>query len=358
MLERIDPFRLKQLFDWGNLLVEELGDLGQDLRFLRALRRAFLPLPYVERQRPVDTAIFPPLQVRPHPRLAGKRVGLVASGGSGATVALCGVKRALEEADVQVAAISVCSGSAIWGALLAAGLSAQEMVDCSMRWRPVELVEVDLAALARIPFTAARGFLGIVSADGLERTLLRDTRGLTVGRAPIPAYAIVLNMDKNEVGYFGPHNQPEMPLARMARVAMALPLFVHPVRVGEHYYVDGGAADIFPITPLLRYERPFDHLIGMNVIMPAGFRGEDVSGWLDRPGAILRTSRQLYHLHWLELARRQLEQVGDRFTLLEPLPYSEIYGSKFFEVFVDNRAWPEIILKAYAHTRERLAALR
>ena len=171
MLERLDPFRLKKSFDVINAFIEEMGDVRQDLRFLRALRRALVRLPLVDRDPPLDTAIFPPLKVKPHPLLAGKRVGIVASGGSGATVALCGIKRALEEADVDVAAISLCSGSAIWGALLAAGLSAQEMVDCSMRWNPAKLIEFDFKGLARIPFTAGIGFKGIARADGLERTL-------------------------------------------------------------------------------------------------------------------------------------------------------------------------------------------
>jgi hypothetical protein len=65
-------------------------------------------------------------------------------------------------------------------------------------------------------------------------------------------------------------------------------------------------------------------------------------------------SRQLWHAQHIELARQQLEQVKDRALLLEPLPYTEIVGAKFYEVLLDNQRWPDFILRAYHNTKERL----
>lgn len=356
MLDWIDPFALKDKFDGVNVLRQELGDLRQDARFLDALRRALLPPPLGGRRVVHDTTLFPPLEVRPHPVLAGKRVGLVTSGGSGALVTLCGVKRALEEAAVDVAAISVCSGSAIWGSMIAAGLAAQEMVDLCLNWRPEEILDVDWAGIATFPLRLGRGFDGIARGLALERTLDRAYRGMTLGETKVPYYAIVLDIDRNELGYMGPHNRPDVRLATMARVAIALPLFVKPVEIGGTHYVDGGVVNIFPVAPLLELEKPLDYLIGVNVILPPGFRGEDISGWRGRPLSILEPSRQLYHAQWIALARQQLEAAGDRMLLLEPLPYTEIAGSKFFEIFIDNIRWPAHILTAYRYTRDRLAS--
>jgi NTE family protein len=358
MLATTDPFRLKRLFDLGNILFAEFGDLKQDARFLKAVRRNFLPLPFLEERPRLDTAIFPPLEVKPHPVLAGKRIGLVTSGGSGALVTLCGVKRALEEADVKVAAISVCSGSAIWGSMIAAGFSAQQMVDLCFGWKPADYLDLDWDKLLALPVSLGRGFAGFLRGAAIERTLDAAYGGVTLGRTSIPYYAIVLNIDTNRTEYFGPHNHPEVPLARMARVAIALPLFVQPVRFGDHLYVDGGVVNIFPVEPLLRYEQPFDHLLGVNVIMPPGFGGEDITGWLDLPHAIFRASSQLYHAQWLELARIELAKVKEKMLLLEPLPYSEIAGTKFYEAFIDNEKWPGHVLEAYRYTKERLANYR
>jgi NTE family protein len=356
MLDFVNPFTLKEGFDAFNVLRAELGDLSQDMSFLGALRRAFLPLPLLDRRRSTSRDLFPRLDRRPHPVLAGKRVGLVASGGGGALVTLCGIKRALEEAEVEIAAISVCSGSAIWGSMIAAGLSAEQMVDLSLGWTAADLVEINWSGIAGIPWNLGKGFLGIGRTDPLERTLERIYHGVTLGRTPIPYYAIVLNIDTNELGYVGPHNMPDVRLASMVRVAVALPLFVEPFRLGDHLYVDGGVVDIFPVEPLLRYEE-LDFIIGVNVIMPSRFQGEDITGWPGRPLSLLEPSRQLHHVQWLELARRQLAAAEDRMLLLEPLPFSELAGSRFWQLVIDGSRWPEFNVRAYEHARAELARL-
>jgi NTE family protein len=355
MLDELGPFALKEKFDLLNLLREQLGDLRQDLRFLSSLRRGFLPLPT---DRPVQPPRFPPLEVRPHAVLAGKRVGLVTSGGSGALVSLCGVKRAFEEAGVELAAISVCSGSAIWGAMIAAGLSAEQMVDACFGWKPGDLLDLDVAGLLTLLPRRGRGFAGLLRGEAVERTMGRLYGELTLADTPIPCYSNVYNLDTNELGYLGRHNHPELRLARLVRIAIALPLFVQPVPLNDHLYADGGTVDIFPVEPLLRYEQPFDHIIGVNVIMPPGFRGEDITGWTDRTLAIIHASRQLYHVQWLELARQQMARAGDRFLLLEPIPYSEIAGTRFFDVFLEHRRWPELVERAYLYTREWLSTIK
>ncbi len=353
MLEKTDPFRLRKLFDYYNFVKKELGDLRQDRRFLKVLRKSFLPLPGDRRETRTD--LFPPLEVKPHPVLAGQRVGLVVSGGSGSLVTLCGIKRALEEADIEVAAISVCSGSAIWGSMIATGLTAQQMVDECMSWTPADLVDLDWRSILLFGPRLGRGFSALTKGEVFERTLDRALGGMTLAEAPIPYYAIVLNIDTNKIEYFGPQDHPEVKLSKMARVAVALPLFYRPVEFDGHLYVDGGVVNIFPVDPLLEREEPFDFFIGVNTIMPSGFEGGvDISGWLDRPMSILEVSRQLWHAQHIEMARQALDKIRDRTLLIEPLPYDEIAGSKFYEIYLDNSRWPEHIRAAYYDTKARL----
>ena len=244
MLDELGPFALKEKFDILNMLREQVGDLRQDLRFLAAVRRAFLPLPS---DRAVEPFRFPPLVVRPHPVLAGKRIGLVTSGGSGALVSLCGVKRAFEEAGIEPAAISVCSGSAIWGAMIAAGLSAEQMVSACFGWKPGDLLDLDVGGLLALLPRLGRGFAGLLRGEAIERTMERLYGGLTLADTKIPCYSNVYNLDTNELDYLGRHNHPELHLARLVRVAIALPLFVQPVELDGHLYADGGTVDIFPV---------------------------------------------------------------------------------------------------------------
>lgn len=357
MLQHYDPFRLRKIFDYYNFLKREIGDPIEDIRLLRNYRRALLTTPW-DQPHHERTDIFPPFELDPHPVLAGKKVGLIVSGGSGSLVTLCGVKRALEEADIEVAAISACSGGAIWGSMVAAGWSAQEMVDECLRWMPSDIVDMNWREIARAPWTLLRGFTGLADGRALEQTLDRAFGGLTLAETPIPYYAIVLNIDQNKIDYFGPHNHPDVRLAKMVRVAVALPLFVNPVRFDEHLYVDGGVVNVFPVDPLLEQEKDLDYFIGVNTIMPPKFDGgDDITGWDERIAGILDVSKQLWHAQHIELSRQQLDKIRDRALLLEPLSWKEIAGARFFEIILDNARWPQHILSAYQDTRERLGEL-
>src|SRR5215210_6054512 len=134
-LAAIDPFNVKRVLERVGRAGEEIA-AAADLGFLMNARRALLPLPIVDRAEPVPTDVLPPFAARPAPGLKGKRVAVVGSGGSGACVTLVGVARAFEEANVRPAAISACSGSAVWAAMWAAGMTADEMADFSLAWRP------------------------------------------------------------------------------------------------------------------------------------------------------------------------------------------------------------------------------
>src|SRR5438270_10599052 len=128
-LDGLDLYALKRRFEQANQWMDAAGAL-RDLRFLAHARRALLPLPIVDRRDdgPSDgDAVFPPFRERPAPGLAGKRIAVIGSGGGGAGVAVAGVARAFEEAGVEPELITACSGSAIWGSMWAAGMSAAEM---------------------------------------------------------------------------------------------------------------------------------------------------------------------------------------------------------------------------------------
>ena len=96
-------------------------------------------------------------------------MALVASGGGGAGVALAGVKRAFEEAEIEPAEIIGCSGGAIWGAMWAAGMSSDEMAEFSLSWRPEDYLDIQWLGLPRFALSAMRGFTGLAKGEAIER---------------------------------------------------------------------------------------------------------------------------------------------------------------------------------------------
>jgi len=355
--DRLDLYAIKTSFERATQALE-IGSLAADLGFLRRARRALLPLPLIDRpSRPDHDGIFPLFADRPVPALAGKRIALVASGGGGAAVSMVGVARAFEEAGLEPAEIVGCSGGAIWGAMWAAGMSSGEMAEFSLSWSPEDYLDIQWLRLPRFALSAMRGFTGLAKGEAIERLFDRRLVQMRCEETAIPITTIVYNMDLGTVEYFGSTRTPDVTIGHLVRVAIALPLFIESVRVGDHLYVDGGIIENWPAEPAIEDES-FDHVFGVNLMMPAGFEPKDISGWQDRTGGILEASRQLGQGYHLELARRARDRLGDRLTLIEPIDASETRGTSFYDLFIDRSHWPRLMRQGYEEASRVLDEFR
>ena len=345
-LDALDPFNVRrQLARLGSL--PGVANAAADVSFLMKAREALLPLPLVDRPKPIDPHVFPPFEPRPVPGLDGKKIGVVGSGGSGAGIALVGVARAFEEAGIRPTAISACSGSAVWGSMWAAGMTAQEMAEFSLSWRPQDYLDVGWTRIPAVAMSAMRGFTGVAKADALERLFDRRLWHMCAGETEIPIHTIVYNLDRGRLEYFGSTDTPELMLGELVRIAVALPLLVEAVRVEGNFYVDGGVVDAFPAEPLLDEQAEIDHVFGLNVLLPAGLEGEDISGWDRRRLGAVAAGRQLGRASHIELARRAKRRLGDRLTLIEPVELDEVTGLNFYDLFLDRSRWPDLMRRGY-----------
>jgi NTE family protein len=348
LLDTLDPFNLKQQI----ARLDDVRSLGErftaNVDAARTARRALLPLPLIDRPDRAHTKIFPPFKARPIPSLRDKKVGLLLSGGSGACVAAVGVARALEEAGIEPQAISVCSGSALWGSMMAAGLTAQDMVDQSLNWQPEDYLDIQWMRIPRFALAAMRGFTGLAKGEAIEKLFDRQLWHMTLGETQVPIYSEVYNIDLNRLEMFGSKLTPDLTIAELVRTAIALPMLVESVRVEGHLYADGGVVDVFPAEPLLEHEK-LDLVVGVNTILPRGFEGEDISGWSDRSMGFVAASRQISYAGHLELARRSARRLGRKLILIDPVDYTEVHGWRFYDLFIDRRKWPRLIMQGYEH---------
>jgi phosphohistidine swiveling domain-containing protein len=200
-------------------------------------------------------------------------------------------------------------------------------------------------------------FGGLLRGAAVERTFHRRLHGLKLGQTRIPLYIVVWNIDHNRVEYVGTKNTPRLSIARAARIAISIPLFVEPVRYRGDLYGDGGVVSIFPARPLLEFEEPLDLVIGVNCYYRENFDGHDVTGWRNQPWAIMRASGQLRSAIHLELAREQMCLLGPRLKMLHPVPHTEVRGTKFYESFLDRSRWPAYMRSGY-HAARRLLGLK
>ena len=274
---------------------------------------ALLPIPGIDRPDRPGAYVLPSLRRRPIKSLAKQRIALI--GGAGACVSLIGVPRAFEEAAVEPAPISACSGGAIWESMWAAGLSAQATADFSVSWR------------------------------------------LAVGEFPIPFTSIVYDMDRGRVDYFGTASRPELPIGRLVHIAMALPGFIESVEVDGHLYVDGGIIDLLPAQPILR-DGAFDHVFAVSFMLPPQLEPEDITGWQNRRMGFLRASRPAEQGSHLEFADRMRRALGDTLTVIDASDNQLLRGPAFYDLFIDRSRWPELIRGGYERATAALDAFR
>ena len=353
----LDVFRLRQYFNAITDVREWIDGIREDADLLTDVRRAMLSLPF-ERPRQVDRRPFPQSEPYDLPWLEGRRFALLATGGSGALASVVGAARALEEAGIQPAVISLCSGSALFGFPIAAGIPAENVADFVLSFEPTDYVDVDWVQLAKLVPTAARGFAGMIKGERIEATYRRLLGDMTLSEMPMAAYAPIWNIEENRVEYIGPRTYPDLPVARAIRQAIALPLFVAPVQLGGRYWCDGGIVDIFPVRPVLDIEEPCDATLAINGFYPPGFVGEDATGWQERAASILYLASQVRTCQQAELARVNLHRLGDatEMVMIEPVPYRKVRGVGFYRQFLNPTEWPSFMQAGRIETRRALRA--
>lgn len=343
----VDIGRVGQYLRDGERVRAVAAHPRDDLRFLDQARRAFLPLPTDRFPEAHDP--FPPVAERTIPDLRDRRVAVIATGGSGALAALVGVVRVLEEAGVTPVGYGVCSGSALFGIPLAAGLSTTEVAEATLALRPKEYVDPDWTALATLPVRLGRGWSGLLRGDAVERTYRRLLGDVTLGELPVPVWFPLWNIEDNRLAYVGSTTHPEITAAHAVRMSIALPTAVQPAELDGGWWLDGGVVDILPAQPFLAGDI-CDLAIVVNGFYADDFEPDHEPHWRDSVLSILRIASQSRLMHHVELARRgiaDLERAIPDVVELTPVVYGRVRGAGLYGEFLDNRGWAGYMLDGY-----------
>lgn len=351
IVDLIEPNNLRPLLGAYNEVRDLVADLREDLSLVGALWRSFGP--GRSRRPPPSPPVFSAPELFEVPELSGRRIAVVASGGSGATAALVGVQRAFEDLGVEPVMISACSGAVLFTSLWACGLTAQDIARFWLEMPTSDYVDPGWRALVRGALHRFRSTTGILRGEAIERAFRRRLGDRTLGETAIPFAAVVWNIDDNRVEFLSSQRTPDIPVARVARIAISIPILVEPVQIGQAWYGDGGIVDVFPTAPLADVG-PVDLVIGTNCYLPENFAGSPIGDWYHAPWSILRASAQLRYATYLELAREHVRQLGDRLELLHPVPDVEVRGARFYESFLDRRHWPRYMHAGRTAAREVL----
>jgi NTE family protein len=351
----LDIFRLRQYFNVLTRAREVAAGIREDSGLVADACRALVPLPFGAKEEEVP--VFGKSEPFDARDLPSRRVALVATGGSGALASVVGVAKALEEAGVRPAVVSLCSGSSLFGFPIAAGVPADEVADFTSRLDPDDLVDLDWRRIGAVLPTLGRGFAGVLRGDAVERSYRRLLGDMTLRELAVPAYAPIWNIEANRLEYLGPKTHPDLEVARAIRMSVALPLFLAPVELDGVYWCDGGIVDIFPVHPLLDIEEPCEVAVAVNCFYPHDFAGEDEQGWQTKRASILHVASQVRTCQQVQLARENLARLraSMEVVMLDPVAYEKVRGVGFYRQFLSNREWPQFMRQGRIEARKLLS---
>lgn len=319
----------------------------EDVTILDQLRRGLLPLPIDG--SPDDAGdVFGAPRVDAPAVWHGRRVAVVATGGSGALASTVGVVRALDEAGVAASSYGLCSGSAMFGMPLAAGMPTDEVAHAMLSLRAQDYFDPDWLNLATAPLRLGQGWAGLLRGEAIERTFRSILGDVTLGELTVPVWFPVWSIEKNRLRYISSIDDPDLPAARAVRMAVALPLAFEPVEYQGESYLDGGIVEILP-------SRPFSHsdlcdvAVVVNGFYRPGLHPEEDHRWRDEPFSLIRVSGQTRLMGHIDTARRSLAdlEAACETHILNPVAYGTVQGAGLYTQFVDRRAWTQYMRSGY-----------
>jgi NTE family protein len=161
------------------------------------------------------------------------KLGVVLSGGGTRGFAHVGFLKALNEEGIYPDIISGASAGSIAGSLYADGYTPDEMARFFKESKLRKYIE----------FVKPNG--GMIKLTGLMKMLINGLKAKTFEELKIPLIIAVCNLNKGEVEYISSGN-----LAKFVIASSTIPGLFQPSMIDDNYYVDGGAMDNLPLSPL------------------------------------------------------------------------------------------------------------
>lgn len=181
-------------------------------------------------------------------------MGIALSGGGAKGFAHLGVLQALNERGLYPGIISGTSAGALAGVLYADGHSPREILSFFKK-----KIFREFAGLG-IPYG------GFFKSDGLRDFLKKHLKATAFEGLKLPLYVLATDIEHGESKVFS-----SGPLIPAIIASCSVPVIFRPVKISNHFYVDGGLLKNFPVSAI---REKCHKVIGVNVspLTKAGFR--------------------------------------------------------------------------------------
>lgn len=207
-------------------------------------------------------------------RLAGREVSVVLAGGGARGYAHIGVLHALRHYGIPIDRVGGTSSGAIVAAFAGRG----------------DTLEDTMALLARLQERGGPTKARVSASSLLDRDhTLWSAETLWEGRDLedlwLPVFCVTANLDTAQATIL---ERGDLGVA--TRATAAVPVALPPVRVGEHWLIDGGIIDNYPVGPMRARVGPGGRVIGVNLAVNPKAILDREPGWFER--ILLRRKEQ------------------------------------------------------------------
>lgn len=175
-----------------------------------------------------------------------QKIGISLSGGGTRGVVHIGVLKALEEHGIFPNIIAGTSAGSIVGVMYAHG------------YRPAEILSIASERSLLWMFSLRLPTRGFVRHTFLRKMLARYVPEKTFEELKMPLFVAVANLNTGK-----PEIKSTGDLHEVIIASSSIPVLYEPVRLGEHWYVDGGLLMNLPVTPI---RSKADFIIAVNLI--------------------------------------------------------------------------------------------
>jgi NTE family protein len=205
-----------------------------------------------------------------------RRVTVVLSGGGAKATAHLGAARALREAGLEPTRYIGTSMGAVIGAMLAAGLTPEAVLERARGVRRHDVARLSAASLVQGLFASS-----LLHPEPLQRTLARLVPVTAFDQLRLPLTVTAADLDSGELICFG-DGGVDAPIITALSASCALPLWFPPEPWEGRRLVDGGLRGVVPLSVAARFET--DLVVAIDI--GPGFDAVPTTGKLAPPPLI------------------------------------------------------------------------
>lgn len=178
------------------------------------------------------------------------KIGLVLGGGAARGFAHIGVIKALEAQGIVPDLVVGTSAGSMVGALYAAGNNGFALHKLAL--------DMDEAAISdwAVPFFAKAS--GVLKGEALQNYVNKTINNQSIEKLKIPFGAVATDLNSGQPILFQRGNT-----GLAVRASSSVPSLFQPVKIGEHYYVDGGL--VSPVPVRFAREMGAEFVIAVNI---------------------------------------------------------------------------------------------